>query len=37
MTKKIDFHIHTIASVKDFEFVFSLDWLKKYIKTDEFS
>ncbi len=35
MTKKIDFHIHTIASVKDFEFVFSLDWLKKYIKTTE--
>jgi hypothetical protein len=32
MTKKIDFHIHTISSIKDAEFEFSLEWLKKYIE-----
>ena len=32
MTKKIDFHIHTISSIKDAEFEFSLEWLKNTLK-----
>lgn len=35
MAKKIDFHIHTIASIKDSDFTFSLDWLKKYVEATE--
>lgn len=35
MTKKIDFHIHTISSVKDSDFTFSLDWLKSYVEISE--
>ncbi|WP_251713325.1 hypothetical protein [Lactococcus ileimucosae] len=35
MTKKIDFHIHTIASIKDSDFTFSLDWLRNYVETFE--
>ncbi|TWT11318.1 AAA family ATPase [Streptococcus sp. sy004] len=33
MTRKIDFHIHTVSSIKDSKFVFSLEWLKKYVET----
>ncbi|HFU4122165.1 TPA: hypothetical protein ACGO7R_000062 [Streptococcus suis] len=33
MVKKIDFHIHTVPSIKDSQFEFSLDWLKEYIKS----
>lgn len=32
MVKKIDFHIHTISSIKDSDFDFSLEWLKKYVE-----
>lgn len=35
MAKKIDFHIHTIASIKDSDFTFSLDWLKNYVEATE--
>ena len=35
MIKKIDFHIHTVASIKDSAFTFSLKWLKEYVKTTE--
>lgn len=31
MVKKIDFHIHTISSHKDYQFNYSSDWLKKYV------
>jgi len=31
MVKRIDFHIHTIASKKDYEFEFSLEWLREYV------
>lgn len=31
MVKKIDFHIHTIPSIKDSQFEFSMDWLKRYV------
>lgn len=31
MVKKIDFHIHTIPSEKDYKFEFSLEWLKDYV------
>lgn len=32
MVKKIDFHIHTIASSKDYEFTYSSEWLQNYVK-----
>lgn len=32
MAKRIDFHIHTISTVKDYDFTFSLNWLKKYVQ-----
>ena len=35
MAKKIDFHIHTVASIKDSDFTFSMEWLKKYIEATE--
>lgn len=35
MTKKIDFHIHTVSSIKDSDFTFSLDWLKSYVEATE--
>lgn len=35
MTKKIDFHIHTVSSIKDSDFTFSLDWLRSYVETTE--
>ncbi|TCD45744.1 hypothetical protein D3X11_05860 [Streptococcus sp. X16XC17] len=35
MTKKIDFHIHTVSSIKDSGVVFSLEWLKKYVEATE--
>lgn len=35
MTKKIDFHIHTVSSIKDSDFSFSLDWLRKYVENTE--
>ena len=35
MTKKIDFHIHTVSSIKDSDFTFSLDWLKSYVEAAE--
>lgn len=31
MVKKIDFHIHTIATDKDYKFDFSIEWLKNYV------
>lgn len=31
MVQKIDFHLHTIASIKDSDFIFSLDWLRNYV------
>jgi len=31
VVKKIDFHIHTIASKKDYKFDFSLEWLRDYV------
>lgn len=31
MVKKIDFHIHTLSSEKDYDFDFSLEWLKSYV------
>lgn len=31
MVKRIDFHIHTISSKKDYEFEFSLEWLRDYV------
>lgn len=33
MVKRIDFHIHTISSEKDYEFDFSLGWLRNYVST----
>lgn len=35
MVQKIDFHLHTIASIKDSEFIFSLDWLRNYVEEME--
>ncbi|WP_449455890.1 hypothetical protein [Streptococcus suis] len=35
MTKKIDFHIHTVSSIKDSDFSFSLDWLRRYVENTE--
>lgn len=32
MTKKIDFHIHTVSSIKDSDFTFSLEWLRNYVE-----
>lgn len=32
MVKKIDFHIHTISSNKDYEFTYSSDWIQHYVK-----
>jgi len=31
MVKKIDFHIHTVPSIKDSEFTYSSKWLIKYV------
>jgi len=31
MVKKIDFHIHTIPGEKDYNFVFSIEWLIDYV------
>ncbi|MCW6659834.1 hypothetical protein NHG25_05005 [Aerococcaceae bacterium NML191292] len=33
--KKIDFHIHTVSSIKDSNFEFSMDWLKEYVEQAE--
>ncbi|MGT2925045.1 hypothetical protein ACVR0O_07615 [Streptococcus caviae] len=33
MVKKIDFHIHTVPSIKDSQFIYSSQWIKKYAKT----
>ena len=35
MVKKIDFHIHTVASHKDYDFTYSSKWLEKYIQEAE--
>lgn len=35
MVKKIDFHIHTVASDKDYHFTYSSKWLEKYIQEAE--
>lgn len=35
MVKKIDFHIHTVSSEKDYDFNFSLEWLKNYVNEAE--
>lgn len=32
MVKKIDFHIHTISSEKDYDFSYSSNWLKQYVQ-----
>lgn len=32
MVKKIDFHIHTISSEKDYEFSYSSSWLQRYVQ-----
>lgn len=31
MVKRIDFHIHTVPSIKDSDFNFSIEWLKAYV------
>jgi len=31
MVKRIDFHIHTVSSKKDYKFEFSLEWLRSYV------
>ena len=31
MVKKIDFHIHTVPSIKDSEFTYSSEWLINYV------
>ncbi|HEM3609250.1 TPA: hypothetical protein U1C77_000099 [Streptococcus suis] len=31
MVKRIDFHIHTVPSIKDSYFNFSIEWLKAYV------
>src|SRR5690625_2921751 len=31
MVKRIDFHIHTVSSKKDYDFEFSLEWLRSYV------
>ncbi|WP_215388120.1 hypothetical protein [Staphylococcus aureus] len=35
MVKKIDFHIHTISSHKDYDFSYSPKWLKRYVQEAE--
>lgn len=35
MVKKIDFHIHTISSEKDYSFSYSSSWMKKYVEEAE--
>lgn len=35
MVKKIDFHIHTISSDKDYDFSYSSQWMKIYVKEAE--
>ncbi|MGO2617145.1 MAG: PHP domain-containing protein, partial [Lactococcus cremoris] len=32
MVKKIDFHIHTVATEKDYPFSYSSKWMKEYVK-----
>lgn len=32
MVKKIDFHIHTVSSNKDYEFTYSSNWIQNYVK-----
>lgn len=32
MVKKIDFHIHTVATKKDYTFSYSSSWMKEYVK-----
>lgn len=31
MVKKIDFHIHTISTEKDYDFSYSAEWIKDYV------
>ena len=31
MVKKIDFHIHTISSEKDYDFQYSSQWMQDYV------
>lgn len=35
MVKKIDFHIHTIATEKDYPFSYSSNWIKEYVEKAE--
>lgn len=35
MVKKIDFHIHTISSSKDYDFTYSSKWLQEYVNKAE--
>lgn len=32
MVKKIDFHIHTVSSNKDYEFSYSSEWIQNYVR-----
>lgn len=32
MVKKVDFHIHTISSEKDYKFSYSSKWMKEYVE-----
>lgn len=35
MVKKVDFHIHTIATEKDYPFSYSSNWIKEYVEKAE--
>ena len=35
MVKRIDFHIHTVSSNKDYDFTYSSDWIKRYVEEAE--
>lgn len=35
MVKKIDFHIHTVSSDKDYDFSYSSQWLRNYVREAE--
>lgn len=35
MVKKIDFHIHTVSSSKDYDFTYSSKWLQEYVNKAE--
>lgn len=35
MVKRIDFHIHTISSSKDYDFLYSSQWMQNYVQKAE--